>query len=287
MTRALGFAAVVGLIFLSACVDTAAIKSFANESSVISSDAGVISGSDAAFDAVKPYLNSPEMAKEFPDALSSGPGTPEFDDAKKLSGPAGKVLQQYMQALAKLAGDTNVISSGDVSGIEASLKGLGITSDKVTPALDATSKLANLIVAGYAQGELEELVDKSNDYVQTITAFLTKFAEENATLYDKARIVSGVYWQNRVHGCEVAKSSPPVGCDAIIALATRVHAQDGAILKQQVNIADAAAAAFQEIGADHQAIVDSAGKLDSARLINVLNTNEPVLVGAIRDLSKL
>jgi hypothetical protein len=76
--------------------------------------------------------------------LSLEPGTPEFEDAKKLVGPVSKTLQQYMVVLATLAGSTTVISSTDVSGIAASLKALGITDSKVARALDATSQLARV-----------------------------------------------------------------------------------------------------------------------------------------------
>jgi hypothetical protein len=102
------------LLYLCACVDTTAIKNFANESSIISSDAAVINGSDAAFGAAKPYLVSSEMKQKFPDALNSGPGTPEFENAKKLAALAAKVLQQYMQVLGSLAGSTTVTTSTDV-----------------------------------------------------------------------------------------------------------------------------------------------------------------------------
>jgi hypothetical protein len=286
MTRAIGFA-VVGLIGLSGCVDTTAIKNFANESSVISSDTAVIDGSDVAFAAVKQYVNAPEMSETYPDVLRSGPGTPEFDESKKVATLAAKVLQKYMEVLGKLAGETSVTGGGDVSGIAASLKTFGVTSPKVTPTLDATAKLANLLTAEYVRAELKEVVEQSNPYVQEITAFLARFARQNATLYDKARIVSGVYWQSKVKGCEIVKGNSPVGCDAIIALATDVHAHDEAVFNQQIDPADAAAAAFEKIGADHQAIVDSAGNFNSTRLLDVLKTDEPVLVGAIRQLSKL
>lgn len=286
MKRTTAFA-VAGLVYLTACVDTTAVKNFANESSVISSDAAVINGSDTAFAAAKPYLVSSEMKNKYPDALSLGPGTPEFEEAKKLAGPAAKVLQQYMQALAALAGSTTVTTSSDVSGIAASLKTLGVTSSKVTPALDATSQLANLLVAGYTQATLKEIVDRANPDVQTITKFLAAFAQQNATLYDKARIISGDYWQDLVKDCESVKSHPPVGCRATVALAVDVHARDEAILRQEIDAADAAAAAFQKIGADHQAIFDSAGKFDSAQLLATLKADEPVLLSAIQDLPKL
>jgi hypothetical protein len=286
MNRAIGFAA-FGLLGLSACVDTTAIENFANESSVISSDTAVINGSDVAFAAVKQYVNTPEMSEMYPDVLRSGPGTREFVDSKNVATPAAKVLQKYMEVLGKLAGETTATGSGDVSGIVASLKTLGITSPKVRPTLDATVKLANLLTAEYVRAELKEVVERSNPYVQEITAFLAKFARQNATLYDKARIFSGIYWQNKVKGCEIVKGNSPVGCVAIIALATDVHARDEAVFKQQIDPADAAAAAFEKIGADHQAIVDSAGNFNSTKLLDVLKTDEPVLVDAIRQLSKL
>ena len=273
-------------VCICACVDTTAIKNFANEGSVISSDSAVL-GSDAAFAAAKPYLTSAEMKQKFPDALSLGPGTPEFDDAKKLVGPASKILQQYMAVLATLAGSTTVVSSTDVSGIALSLKALGITNSQVTPALDATSKLANLLVSGLVQRDLRDIVHQANPDVQIITQFLAAFAQQNATLYDKAKVISGVYWQNLVADCESRKSRPPVGCPATIALAIDVHARDEATLSQQIEAADAAAAAFKKIGADHQAIDNSAGEFNSAELQTFLKANEPVLISAIQVLAKL
>jgi hypothetical protein len=172
-------------------------------------------------------------------------------------------------------------------GIATSLKTLGITSSSLTPALDATSQLANLLVTGLVQQTLKDVVEKANPSLQIITAFLSKFAQENATLYDKAKIISGAYWEDLLGDCESRKSRPPVGCRATIALAIDVHTRDENTLDQQIEAADAAAAAFTKIGADHQAIVDSAGKFDSAQLLTVLKGDEPVLVNAITDLSKL
>ena len=255
MIRAAAFA-MAGLICLCACVDTTAIKDFANESRVISSDATVINGSDVAFAAAKQY------AAEYPDVVTSGPGTPEFDEFKKVAILAAAVLQKYMLVLARLAGDTTVVGGNGEAGTAASLKTLGITSAKVSSVSDATSKLANLITAEYVQAKLKEAVENSNPYVQVITAYLAKYARQNATLYDRARIVSGEYWQKQVSGCEAAKAHPPVGCVAIIALVAHAHTQDEAAFKQQIERADAAAAAFEKIGADHQAIVDSAGNFD-------------------------
>jgi hypothetical protein len=278
--------AVTALVYLSACVDTTAVKNFANESSVITSNAAVM-GSDAAFAAAKPYLNSPDMKQKFPDALSSGPGTPQFDGAQKLVGPASKVLQQYMQALAMLAGSTTVFNSTDVSGIASSLKTLGVSGSAATPALNATSQLANLVASGLAQQDIRDVVEKANPEVQIITKFLAVFAQQNANLYDKARVISGAYWQNLVADCEATKSRPPVGCRATIALAIDVHSRDETTLRQQIDAADAAATAFNKIGADHQAIADSAGKFNSAELLQILKADEPALMSAINNLSKL
>lgn len=279
--------AIASLVYLSACVDTAPIKNFANESSIISSDAGVINGSDAAFAAAQPYLVSSEMKQKFPEALNLGPGTLEFETAKKLAALSAKVLQQYMQVLGNLAGSTTVTTSSDVSSMATSLKTLGITNSALAPALDATSQLANLLATGLVQQTLKDVIKEANPSVQVITAFLAQFVEENATLYDKAKIISGIYWQDLLEDCESRKSRPPVGCRATIALAIDVHSRDENTLNQQIVAADAVASAFKKIGADHQAIVDSAGKFDSAQLIAVLKADEPVLVSAIADLSKL
>jgi hypothetical protein len=56
--------AVATSVCLNVCVDTAAIKNFANEGSVISSDSAIM-GSDAAFASAKPYLTSAELKQIF------------------------------------------------------------------------------------------------------------------------------------------------------------------------------------------------------------------------------
>jgi hypothetical protein len=286
MTRS-AILAIACLIGLAACVDTSAIQNFASKSSIISADDAVINGSDAAYSAVLPYMASPAMKTRFPETLSAGPGTPEFDQSKKLAPLAARVLQQYMQLLGQLAGAPTAISSSDVSSIASSLNTLGVTGAQVTPALGATSKLASLVLSGYQQAKLRDIVQQANPFVQTITKFLAQFAEQNATLYDKARIISGDYWADLVKDCELAKARPPASCRATIALANNVHARDETTLKQQIDANQAAAAAFQKIGADHQAIVDSAGKFGSAQLLAILQADEPTLVTAIQDLSKL
>ena len=129
MIRAAAFA-MAGLICLCACADTTAIKDFANESRVISSDATVINGSDVAFAAAKQYT------AEYPDVVAWGPGTPEFDESKKVAILAAAVLQKYMLVLARLAGDATVAGGTGEAGAAASLKTLGITSATVSSGLD-------------------------------------------------------------------------------------------------------------------------------------------------------
>jgi hypothetical protein len=264
--------------------DVRNLKHFADQSTAIISSYAAVMDPDAAFAATTPYLRSQAMKTKFPDAWSFGPGTPEFEDTKKLIVPASKVLQQYMKVLGSTLADSVTVTNGnDVSGISASLNRLGITSGRVTRVLDATSQLANLLSPGLGQQNIKDVVEKANPDVQVIIGFFAAFAQQNATLYDKAKIISGVYWQTLVADCESRISRPAVGCSAIIALAINVQIRDEATLSEQIRVADAAAAAFKEIGADHQAITESAGNLNSASLLSILRSGEPVLISAIKN----
>jgi hypothetical protein len=285
---------------VSGCTDTTAVKNFASESSVLTENASVLNGGDTAYKAVGIYMKSAEMRDDpqYRELLQNGPGTPAYEDSKKLAPKAAAILQAYMTAIGKLAGDTTVIQTNDVTGAVSSLKTLGIASAEVQPALDAAGKLGNLVVQGYANEKLQDIVSAANPYVQTLAHFLAAFAKRNAAVYDAARVVSGVYWTNLITACQSpspdeakAKSRKaslrPPTCDAVVALSVRMHALEEDTLKKPRDATDAARTGFDKIATDHQAIVDSDGKFDAKQLIDTLKADEPTLVAAIKDLSKL
>jgi hypothetical protein len=291
--RAYTRAVFMALLAVTSCANTTAVKNFANESSILTADSTIINGGDAAYQAVSLYFKSPEMVNDptYKQLLEGGPGTPEYEQAKTLAPKVAAILAMYMKVVGTLAGDTTLVQPSGVTGITGSLKTLGLSSPQVRPALDAAGKLSNLLAQGYANAKLRQVVADSDPYVHTITQFLAQFAERNATLYNAARNVSGSYWINRIKDCQtpraLAEKYRPPACDAAVALSIRMHALEENELQKQADAADAARQAFVKIGADHHAIFTSDGKFDAATLVSILQADEPTLVAAIIDLSKL
>jgi hypothetical protein len=264
-------------VLVTGCVDLSAVNDFAKESTVLSSDKGMLDDTAAQ-----------TQARSY-DSTLLDPKSKEFTDRLAITNQALVALNGYMTVLAQLSANGTPSVSAQISTIDTALKSLNVSDSKLQPSMNAVGALANVLLATAVRSDIRKLVKAAAQPVDQITAYLVDQAQTTSNTYNQAIAGNNRYWGQLTaqtaqdkHFCSTSSI-----CNAVYALVAEARDSEAASLSAKAASADAAAAAFNKIRRDNAALVTDVAHLNSKDLVATLKSDEPELVTAIRNVRSL
>ena len=191
-----------------------------------------------------------------------------------------QVIEEYMEALGNLASDEIVDQSSELTNLTSALKNQAGASQAETDAFGKMAGvLANAVSDQWRKRQLEQLIERSNDPLQTILQSLKQIVRDAFGGDDQ----NEQFAIKSYYGTKIAESTDPAGIAALMEWqeqrekALAVHTQT---IQTYVKV-------LEEISEGHQKLYDERNDLSSGQLLTQIKETAEELKDLYNTIKKL
>lgn len=187
-----------------------------------------------------------------------------------------KAVEDYMKALADLAGDNIVAYDSELNGlIDSADRASAITADQAAPLKAVSNLLAHAATDAYRQRKLSEVIAEGNPPLQAIMKDLSQLIQAYSASIEDERLRLDFYYRELI-----AQASEPIGIagsrapkePAAAQFIKQIHQERRAAFDERLKAATQYQQTIQVIAQAHQGLYDNRDHLGSAQTVSLIKS---------------
>lgn len=263
-------AVVLALTSLSGCINFGSVKDFA----AVSQESA--KGFSAIVDDM--YGSCMRAATYDPDIATK---CAELKQLQPRLLTAHAVLEQYMGAMGKLAGDQVVSYDENLGALESQVNAIKLFKKEQASAVTGLAKfLAKIATDGYRRKKLTEVIQATNGDIQVITdAFKNIVGADYARILQNEEITTRSFYMTEIH---THKEKEPLAAE----LAERILKERIAEIQKRKDAAVSYIKIMETISRGHQELFEHRKDLGSKELMKLMWDYARTLAPLVKDMKK-